>query len=408
MEEWPPEIVTSTSPESKAKEKILREVFKLTQAECNHFDVLADKFQSWKLVRVCAWVKWFINNTRKSKKKRVLGLLGADKIEVQVKFWIKRVQGSSKFTENFERDQLQLNLQPNNEGILECRGRIQGQYPIYLSDSHPFTINIVTEAHQQTLHGGMGATMACVRKSYWGRLTKKIIKARNGYYRFQVKTYAAPPPGRLPTDRTEGSEAFEVVGLDFAGPIKYRRSKSQEGKVYIVVYACSLTRALYLEVLTSMETVDFLQSLKRFIARRGRPRKIYFDNGRTFVAVAKWFWAVMKDERVSNLLVTEGIQWQFNLSRAPWGGQFERMIGLIKQSMYKTIGNGFLLLEELREVILEVEVALNNRPLSYVEEDIQYPVLTPNSLLYGRTNLLPKLEPHRVERQDLRKQAKHL
>ncbi len=202
----------------------------------------------------------------------------------------------------------------------------------------------------------MGATMACVRESYWvprlRRLTKKIIKACDGCYRFQAKAYAAPPPGRLPTDRTEGSEAFEVVGLDFAGPIKYRRSKSQEGKAYIVVYACSLTRALYLEVLTSMETVEFLQSLKRFIARRGRPRKIYSDNGRTFVAAAKWLRAVMKDERVSNLLVTEGIQWQFNL------------IGLIKQSMYKTIGNGFLSLEELREVILEVEVALNNRPLS--------------------------------------------
>ena len=413
MEEWPPEIATSTSPESKVEEKILREVFKLTQAERDHFDVLADKFQFWKLVRVCAWVKRFINNTRKSKKKRVLGLLGADEIEVQVKFWIKRAQGSSKFSENFERDQLQLNLQPNNEGILECRGRIQGQYPIYLPDSHPFTVKIVTEAHQRTLHGGMGATMACVRESYWvprlRRLTKKIIKTCNGCYRFQAKAYAAPPPGRLPTDRTEGSEAFEVVGLDFAGPIKYRRSKSQEGKAYIVVYACSLTRALYLEVLTSMETVEFLQSLKRFIARRGRPRKIYSDNGRTFVAAAKWLRAVMKDERVSNLLVTEGIQWQFNLSRAPWwGGQFERMIGLIKQSMYKTIGNGFLSLEELREVILEVEVALNNRPLSYVEEDIQYPVLTPNSLLYGRTNLLPELEPHRVERQDLRKRAKHL
>ena len=76
--------------------------------------------------------------------------------------------------------------------------------------------------------------------------------------------------------------------------------------------------------------------------------------------------------------------------------------------MYKTIGNDFLSLEELREVILEVEVALNNWPPSYVEEDIQYPILTPNSLLYGRTNLLPELEPHHVERQDLRKRAKHL
>ena len=411
-EEWPPEISTSTSPESKAEEKILQEVFKLTQAERDHIDILVDKLNFWKLVRVCAWVKRFIDNTRRSKKNRILGLLGADEIQDQVKFWIKRAQQSSRVTESFERDQLQLNLQTNNEGILECRGRIQGQYPIYLPDSHPFTVKIVTEAHQRTLHGGMGATMTCVRESYWvprlRRLTKKIIKGCKGCYRFQAKAYATPPPGKLPTDRTEGSEAFEVVGLDFAGPIKYKKSKKQEGKAYVVVYACSLTRALYLEVLTSMETTEFLQSLKRFIARRGRPRKIYSDNGRTFVAAAKWLRAVMKDERVCNLLVTEGIQWQFNLSRAPWwGGQFERMIGLIKQSMYKTIGNGFLSLEELREIILEVEVALNNRPLSYVEDDVQYPILTPNLLLYGRANLLPELEPHRVERKDLRTRAKH-
>ena len=117
----------------------------------------------------------------------------------------------------------------------------------------------------------------------------------------------------------------------------------------------------------------------------------------------------MKDERVSNFLARGEIKWQFNLSRAPWwGGQFERMIGLIKQSLYKTIGNGFLWLEELKEVILDVEVTLNNRPLSYVEDDIEFPILTPNSLLYGRSNIVPELEAHRIESVDLRKRAKHL
>ena len=126
-----------------------------------------------------------------------------------------------------------------------------------------------------------------------------------------------------------------------------------------------------------------------------RPRKIYSDNGGTFVAAAKWLRTVMKDERVGNLLARGEIKWQFNLSRAPWwGGQFERMIGLIKQSLYKTIGNDFLSLKELRDVILDVEVTLNNRPHSYVEDDIQFPILTPNSLLYGRSNVLPELEHH--------------
>ena len=47
-------------------------------------------------------------------------------------------------------------------------------------------------------------------------------------------------------------------------------------------------------------------------------------------------------------------------------------------------------------MILDVEIALNNRPLCYVEDDIQLPVLTPNSLLFRRSNQLPELEPHHL------------
>ena len=84
------------------------------------------------------------------------------------------------------------------------------------------------------------------------------------------------------------------------------------------------------------------------------------------------------------------------------------MIGLIKQSFYKSIGNGFLWLEELREIILDVEVTLKNRPLSYVEDHIELPILTPNALLYGRANIVPELEPQRIVSIDLRNRAKQL
>jgi len=56
--------------------------------------------------------------------------------------------------------------------------------------------------------------------------------------------------------------------------------------------------------------------------------------------------------------------------------------------------------------VLDVEVALNNRPLSYLEEDIQLPVLTPNSMLHINLSYLPKLQPHYVPDKDLRKRAK--
>ncbi|XP_068735592.1 uncharacterized protein [Montipora capricornis] len=138
--------------------------------------------------------------------------------------------------------------------------------------------------------------------------------------------------------------------------------------------------------------------------------KIYSDNGRTFVGAAKWLETVRADERPNEFLCRQEIKWQFNLNRAPWwGGQFERMVGLVKRSLiYKTIGNGFLSWKELEEVILDVEVSLNNRPLSYLEDDMQLPVLTPNTLLFGPSNVLTGTETHRLDNMDLRKRARHL
>ena len=147
--------------------------------------------------------------------------------------------------------------------------------------------------------------------------------------------------------------------------------QSQNRKAYLAFYSCSLIRSLFLEVLPKMATNEFLRSLKRLIARRGRPEKIYSDNGKTFVGAEKWLKQVMRDEKTQDYLAHENIKWQFNLSRAAWwGGQFERLIGLVKTALNKTIGCGMLTWTELCEVVLDVEIALNNRPLRYVEDDI--------------------------------------
>ena len=55
-----------------------------------------------------------------------------------------------------------------------------------------------------------------------------------------------------------------------------------------------------------------------------------------------------------------------------------------------------------------MEITLNNRPLGYVEDDIQLPVLTPNSMLYLNSNTLPEFPPHEYEDRDLQRRAKHL
>ena len=62
----------------------------------------------------------------------------------------------------------------------------------------------------------------------------------------------------------------------------------------------------------------------------------------------------------------------------------------------------------MQDVLLNLEVALNNQPLSYVEEDVQLSLLTPNALQFGHPSLLPEKEDHHIEDRDLQKHAKYL
>ena len=50
----------------------------------------------------------------------------------------------------------------------------------------------------------------------------------------------------------------------------------------------------------------------------------------------------------------------------------------------------------MQDVLLDIEVTLNNRPLGYQEDDIELPTLTPNSLQFVGTTV-PELEPHNEE-----------
>ena len=49
------------------------------------------------------------------------------------------------------------------------------------------------------------------------------------------------------------------------------------------------------------------------MAREGRPRKIYSDNGKTFIATASWLKKIMRQEQFQNFLAYQNTIWQFNL-----------------------------------------------------------------------------------------------
>ena len=156
------------------------------------------------------------------------------------------------------------------------------------------------------------------------------------------------------------------------------------------MYTCSLTRALHLEILPNQTTQELIQALKRLIARRGWPKAIYSDNAKTFEKASKWIKRVYKDEGMQKFLVAEQAKWKFDLSRVPWGGgQFERTVRLLKQCLYKAIGRAKLTNQELEEVILDTDINLNKQPLMYIDDDIEFSVLTA-ILIHGQPITIPK------------------
>ena len=148
------------------------------------------KWDLWKTIRVGSWVSRFIRNCRAKRQQRTTGPITTEETNSQIEFWERRTQIRCQSTTKFQEDQLQLNLQKNKDGLYECRGRIQGDYPIYLPDNTLFSGKLVMHAHAQTLHGGVGLTMTKIREKYWiprlRRLTKQVIRKCHGCKRFQV------------------------------------------------------------------------------------------------------------------------------------------------------------------------------------------------------------------------------
>lgn len=169
-----------------------------------------------------------------------------------------------------------LNLALNADGVLECRGRIKGKFPVYLPADGLFTRELVQRIHVETLHGGLTLTMAAIREEYWTPKLRKLVKSvRSACCCWGCKSFQASPltvqrPEPLPTDRTIGGAEFKVIGTAFVGSLKYKQHKKSKGKAYRAIFSCSLSRAVQQELMSSMETSHFITSFKCLIACHGR------------------------------------------------------------------------------------------------------------------------------------------
>ncbi len=343
-----------------------------------------------RLVRVVAWCRRFANNCRRKIEERKSGELVAEEFDEAMDISIRSAQGDLRKESGHEKRAQSLGLYEDEKGIERCRGRIGkakipfgARFPVILPRNHHFTVLIIREAHNKVYHNGVKETLAEVRSTYWivkGRqIVKRLLKKCNLCKRLEGMAYPQPTTCDLPDFRVGGSRAFETVGVDFAGPV-YVKDIYHPGsmnKAYIVINTCTSSRMVHLELTPDLTTAAYVRAHERFIARRGYPTLMISDNGRTFKG---------KDLKKFNARL--GIKWRFNLSKAAWwGGMFERMVRSTKRCLKKAIGLRKLSFEEFTTILTNVEAVINNRPLTYVEEDDFDTVLTPSHLFCGRRTM---------------------
>lgn len=173
---WPALVQPKSSEESEAEAKLIKEVFAVATEPKDTLYLVLEKQKFWHAIRITSWVARFIYNCKSSKENHLSGPLMTQETDKQVKFWVNRTQHSKINTDQFHDDQLKLNLQKNEDSLYECRGRIQGSYPIYLPPDALLTERMVHDAHVLSVHGGVGLTMASIRQQYWVQRLRQLAK----------------------------------------------------------------------------------------------------------------------------------------------------------------------------------------------------------------------------------------
>ena len=140
-----------------------------------------------------------------------------------------------------------------------------------------------------------------------------------------------------------------------------------------------------------MNTDSFIDALRRFIARRGRPEVIRSDNGTNLrggerelrEALAEW-----NQQKIKRFLHQKEIKWIFNPPTAShMGGVWERVVQSVKRILKALLAQQTVTDETLLTLMAETETILNSRPLTQNTdgpEDAE--PLTPNHLLQLKSN----------------------
>ena len=369
------------------------------------YNIDIKQFSSYhKLIRVTAWIERFISKIKKttSNCEKYLTVKEFKKAEEK---WIQYVQ-RKRFADVFnsinkgQKNNLkvQLGVFLNKDNLLRCKGRLENievsecaKYPILLPRGEDFTRLLVEKTHKELFHSGVSHTLCRIRNTFWipqGRATvRQILRHCRTCKRFEGGPFKMPNMPPFPKSRVSRSLPFQRTGLDYLGPV-YVKDGSVMKKRWICLFTCFVTRAIHLEIVNDMTTEEFICAFRRFVSTRGTPSEVISDNASQFKLGSEtiksvWENTILKSDIVQSCMSSCGISWNFITELAPWmGGFYERLVGLVKRCLRKTLRKRSISDVQLLTLLKEIEAVLNSRPLVYVDEELKSTTtLTPNHFL---------------------------
>ena len=115
-------------------------------------------------------------------------------------------------------------------------------------------------------HAGPQLLIASLRERYWiprmRNLVRTVIHQCLTCYRFKAQA-TQQLMGELPSTRIQPMRPFLTTGVDYAGPISLRLGPPHSKTItkgYIAIFVCFVTKAVHIEVVTSLSTEAFLAS----------------------------------------------------------------------------------------------------------------------------------------------------
>ncbi|XP_053407960.1 uncharacterized protein LOC128559663 [Mercenaria mercenaria] len=193
----------------------------------------------------------------------------------------------------------------------------------------------------------------------------------------------------LDEQTTPDMPPFSHIGIDYFGPFIVKTARARE-KRYGCIFTCLTSRAVHFEIAHSLSTDSFISAFQRFQSRRGRPRKVFSDNGTHLVggeAELRKSLQLWNQSKLIGVFAQNDIEWHFNPPNAShMGGAWERLIRSASVILKSLVREQLLNDEQLLTFMAETEKILNDRPLTPVSSDPRDPPALTSMLLLMKSN----------------------